>query len=140
LGPPPAELVPITDNDIRKAIETAARGNDDSLKIFGEMLSAKSIDELLAGALNTAAMVGVTFALRSWKWAKSTIAGGAGVFAIVKVVTVDGSETTFTTGSLNLMTALLWFQQNEGEKRPPLTVRHSTTGAGFDVYRFAKAA
>jgi hypothetical protein len=140
LGDPPAELVPLSDKDIAASIKAQAKGASDvSLQIVGEMLSSKSVEELLAGSENTAALVDTTFALLSWKWGRSTFGDKKGVFAIMKVKDVTGRERVVTSGSLNIMTALLWFQQNE-EKPPPLTIRHSETSNGFDVYRFAIAA
>ena len=132
--------IEISDADIKKAILAQVAGNDISVQIIGEMLSAETIEEMLAGALDTAALVGKTFALKSWKWATSKFGPkGKGVFAVMEVTILPGTDKVITTGSANIMAALLWFQEKK-ETPPPLTVKESETSAGNTVYRLAIAA
>jgi hypothetical protein len=145
LAPPSAEDIAagaasqgqlvLPDSEIEKALRKASGVAGDITK---RMLAAENIDELLGGTEPTAALVGVTFALQGWKWLKSQVAGGSGIFALLEVRDLNGKDRQVTTGSQNILTALLWFQKNKVKKVPALTVRESTTGDGNTVYRFAK--
>jgi len=129
-------MVPLSESEIEKAL---GKTGGVAGEITKGMLAAKDMDELLGGTEPTSALVGITFALRSWKWLKSQVGGGSGIFAVLEVTDLNGKDRVVTTGSQNILTALLWFQRHNVTKVPALTVRESTTGDGNTVYRFAKA-
>lgn len=146
LGPPSADdiaagaaaqgtLIPVADSEIEKALRKTSGVTGDITK---RMLEAETIEDLLGGTEPTAALVGVTFALVGWKWLRSQVAGGTGIFALLEVRDLNGKDRQVTSGSQNILTALLWFQQHAVKKVPALTVRESTTSDGNTVYRFAK--
>jgi hypothetical protein len=138
----PSTALALSGDEVRQLVLGSVSGV--AREITEDMLSAETIDQLLSTTEPTAILVGVTFALKAWKWLRGqfTIAGTEqkGVFAVLEVLTLAGETKVVTTGSQNILAALLWFEDHGIVEPPPMTVRHSTTEAGNDVYRFAKAA
>lgn len=132
------ERLPIEFADVRGALLENSSGIAN--EITAKMLDAESIDELLGTTEPTLALVGTIFALRQWKWLQSTKPGGSGYFAVLEVTDLGGNERVITTGSQNILAALVWFQEHKIKDIPPLTVKMSETADGNTVYRFAKAA
>lgn len=132
-------MVPLSDREIEAAIIASAGDNAVSIEIAGKILAAETVQDILGTTDPTESLVGVTFGVRGWKWAKSKFGNRSGAFVILVVVDVGGRERTVTSGSVNIMAALRAFEKTKLEI-PPLTVRSSETQAGNTVYRFAQAA
>jgi len=131
-------VVALSDADIDKALLSGVTGI--SREITENMLAAETMDDLLGTTEPTAVLVGVTFALKAWKWLRSTKPGGAGIFAVLEIVDLSGRERVITTGSQNILTFLRWCEKKKVKEIPPLSVRESETESGNTVYRFVKAA
>ena len=138
---PSTAVAPLNGDEVRQLVLLAS-GDGISREITESMFDADSIDKLLSSTEGTDALVGITFMLKAWKFLRGqfTIAGTQekGVFAVMEVLTLGGEEKVVTTGSQNILAALLKFQET-GWELPALTVRHTVTEAGNDVYRLAKA-
>lgn len=131
-------VVALSDSDIDKALLTGVTGV--AREITEQMLEAEDFDDILGTTEPTSALVGVTFALKAWKWLRSTKPGGAGIFAVMEVVDLNGRERVVTSGSQNILTFLRWCEKKGKTTLPALSVRESETADGNTVYRFVKAA
>jgi hypothetical protein len=134
------QLVPLSGAEIDTMLLSGVTGV--AREITENMLEAEDFDGILGTTEPTSALVGVTFALKSWKWLRSTKPGGSGLFAVLEIVDLNGRERVITTGSQNCLTFLRWLEKVPARAKqiPPLSVRESETVDGNTVYRFVKAA